>query len=88
MIDYDDFLVRVEKIVTGTGKEDVRALLGEPEPGPDATWHYDLRHRTGFPGIPPVPGTTVFLGIDIVFENDRVKNVSKSWIDATGPARP
>jgi len=60
-------------------------MLGEPESKSDAIWSYDLRNKKGFPGIPPASGTTVFIGIDIVFENERVKNISRSWMDVTGP---
>jgi hypothetical protein len=85
MIDYDDFLLRIEKIGIGTGKERVETILGKPESKSETVWSYDLRNRKGFPGIPPVSGITVFVGIDIVFEKDCVKDISRSWFDATGP---
>jgi hypothetical protein len=83
MIGYDDFLVRLEKISVGTRKDLVQAVLGEPESKSNTVWSYDLRNKKGFPGIPPASGTTVFVGI--VFENDMVKNISRSWMDVTGP---
>ena len=84
MIGYDEFLVRAGKVSTGAGKDVVKALLGEPDSESGSSWRYDLTGRDGFPGIPPSAGTTVFVDVKIEFEEGRVKNISRNWMDATG----
>ena len=86
MVGYSDFLARIEKVDTGIKKDAVETLLGEPSSRTDSTWTYDLTNRHGFPGMPPPSGTTVFPSIAIVFENDSVKDVSRAWMDVSGPA--
>jgi hypothetical protein len=85
MTAYEDFLLGIEKIHVGNKKDDVKTILGEPESRSETIWRYDLKNHEGFPGIPPASGTTVFVGFDIVFENDQVKEIQRHWMDVTGP---
>ena len=86
MIGYDEFLIRIKGIHIGNNKGYVEKIVGEPDSRSDTIWSYDLKKREGFPGLPPVSGTTVFTGIEFLFEDGQVKEIKKNWIDVTGPA--
>ena len=85
MIGYDEFLLRIEKIHIGNHKDHVEKILGKPQSASEIIWNYDLKRREGFPGVPPASGTTVFVSVEFVFENEQVKDIRKNWIDLTGP---
>jgi len=87
IMNYQDFLTLATNISVGMKQQEIIEILGEAAVIDEvqASWHYHLFDREGFPGIPRA-GSQVFSSVKFIFDADTLIDIQWAWIDATGPA--